>query len=126
MFKKISLLTVAAFVTAAYADIALDLHVVLTQGESVRKINKQIIVAENSSVELYRCEGGQLIGCVDNVSENGATLHLQVNACAGEVCTTISNPTIALEWDKKDRLTVAHENDTLIVEVTATQVQTAN
>lgn len=126
MFKKISLLTIAVFFSSTYADVALDLHVVLTQGESVKEINKHIVVSENSSIELYRCEGGQLIGCVNNVTEAGATLDLQVNTCTGELCTPISNPVILLEWNKKAVFNVAHEDATLTVEVIGTQVQAAN
>lgn len=126
MVKKISLLTVAAFFGAIYADVALDLHVILTQGESVKEIHKQIVVTENNSVELYRCAGGQLIGYVNNVTELGATLNAQVNTCTAELCTPISNPVIALAWNEKAVFNVAHEDATLAIEVTATQVQAAN
>lgn len=131
MFKKISLLTtIVAFATAAYADIALDLHVILTQGESVREINKNVIVAENSSVELYRCEGGQLVGYVDNVTAEGAQLNLQVNKCDGEECTLLYSPVLTLAWNEKATVSFGEENaglvvEKLTVEVTAQQVPAA-
>lgn len=129
MLKKMSSLMLLVTAVVAYADVALDLHVTLTQGESVREINKQIIVAENTSVELHRCESGQLIGCITEVTETGAQLNLQITKCDGEECTLLHTPVLLLAWNEKasvafgktiEGLTV----DSLSIEVIAQRVET--
>jgi hypothetical protein len=108
------MLLVAAAV--AYADVALDVHVTFTKEESVREINKQIIVPENSSVELHRCERGQLIGFITDVTETGAQLNLQVNECTGEECTLLHSPVLNLAWNEKATVSFGKKNEDLVVE----------
>lgn len=126
MFKKISLLTVVAFFTGAYADIVLDLHIVLTQNDKVIEASNQVVVKEDSLVELYCCERGQLMGFVNNVDSKGGILNVQVSQCTGEGCAPATNLPVKFVWNDKTHFIMNHQNKLLKVEVTATQVQAAN
>ncbi|HTM06275.1 MAG TPA: hypothetical protein VL201_03450 [Patescibacteria group bacterium] len=116
MLKKMSSLMLLVAATAAYADVSLDIRLTLTKGELVREISKQITIAEDVSVELHRCESGQLIGLVTDVTETGAQLNLQVNECAGEFCTPYSNPTLNLVWNEKATVSLGKNHEDLVVE----------
>jgi hypothetical protein len=129
MLKKMSSLMLLVAATAAYADVVLDIHVALTKGESVREINKQIIIAEDVSVELHRGESGQLIGHVTNVTETGAQLNLQVNECDGEECTLLHSPILNLVWNEKTTVSFDKKDEdavikNLTIDVVAQQVET--
>lgn len=126
MFKKISLLTVVAFFTGAYADIVLDLHLVFTENDKVTEVSNQVVTQEDSLVELYRCASGQLIGFVNNVDPEGGILNVRVSQCTGEGCTPATNFPVKFAWNDKTHFTMNHQDKILKVEVIATQVQAAN